>query len=304
MYLTLNYDNQYPLQGIPAVARAAAVSAVSDSSFRTALVDAAARGLSNLSAADLCSVVESLAELGAYSVAFKDATADQVLARLDEFSGDMLGHTLRAFAAMQYYDDDLLESVVSHMGAYPEKFSAENVADVVYALSQSNFCHPDLVSIVQRAAEQLLEEAAHDKGEAIASIVDAYSRVGCTEPEVVDALVAKVAAADPGALSGEALCKLVTATIQLGCDDERVLSQLLDPMAEKLDDVDGKSLLRMVMALGELGLRHEPLLKAVTAHVAAERFTEFHGTELSNLVNSLNKLGYYDQEFMSLITRK
>ena len=129
------------------------------------MVAAAVRGLPNLAAADLCSVVESLAELGAYSVTFKDATADQVMARLDEFSGDMLGHTLRAFGSMHYYDDELLEAVVSHMSANADKFSAENVADVVYALSQSNFCHPDLVTIVEHAGELLLEEAAHDKGE-------------------------------------------------------------------------------------------------------------------------------------------
>lgn len=29
--------------------------------------------------------------------------------RLDEFSGDMLGHLLRAFGDMNYYDDELLE---------------------------------------------------------------------------------------------------------------------------------------------------------------------------------------------------
>lgn len=51
--------------------------------------------------------------------------------RLDEFSGDMLGHLLRAFGDMNYYDDELLEGVVGHVGGNPGKFSAENIADVV-----------------------------------------------------------------------------------------------------------------------------------------------------------------------------
>ncbi len=43
----------------------------------------------------------------------------------------MLGHLLRAFGDMNYYDDELLEGVVGHVAANPGKFSAENIADVV-----------------------------------------------------------------------------------------------------------------------------------------------------------------------------
>jgi hypothetical protein len=113
------------------VARAAAVAAVRDRAFVTALAAACARGLPALPPADLCAVMESLSDLGAYSVAFKDAAADEVLLRLPELSGDQLGHMLRAFGAMQYYDDELLEGVVAHVAAAPDKFSADNIADVV-----------------------------------------------------------------------------------------------------------------------------------------------------------------------------
>jgi hypothetical protein len=289
--------------GLPAVARAAAVTAATEPSFREALVAAAVRGLPSLAPADLCSVVESLADLRAYSVAFKDATADQVLARLDEFSGDMLGHTLRAFGSMQYYDDELLEGVVSHMSAHPEKFSAENVADVVYALSQSNFCHPDLVSIVQHAGELLLKEAALDRGDAIASIVDAYSQVGCSDSEVLDELLARVAAS-PDRLAGEALAKLVTATVRLGCEDERLLGQLLDAIVNKLGEVSPKALMKMVGALGELGVCHNQFLNALTDHTIPDRLGEFQAPELSNIVNSLNKLGFYNQDFMAMLEKQ
>jgi hypothetical protein len=289
--------------GLPAVARAAAVTAATEPLFREALIGAAVRGLPSLAPADLCSVVESLADLRAYSVAFKDATADQVLARLDEFSGDMLGHTLRAFGSMQYYDDELLEAVISHMGKFPEKFSAENVADVVYALSQSNFCHPDLVSIVQHAGELLLKEAALDRGDAIASIVDAYSQVGCSDSEVLDELLARVAAS-PDRLAGEALAKLVTATVRLGCEDEKLLGQLLDAMVSKLGEVSPDALMKMVGALGELGVCNHQFLNALTDHTIPERIEYFSSTELSNIVNSLNKLGHYNQEFMAFLEKQ
>ena len=56
-------------------------------------------------------------------------------------------------------------AVVSHVAANPGSFSAENIADVVYAISKCGFCHPDLVGLVERAAGLLLEEAPADGGE-------------------------------------------------------------------------------------------------------------------------------------------
>lgn len=138
--------------------------------------------------------------------------------------------------------------------------------------------------------------------QAIASIVDAYSRVGCSDPEVLDALVARVAASPEG-LSGEALCKVVTATVQLGCEDERLLGQLLDAMAGKLDDATPRAIVKMVEALGELRLRHAGLLATLTDRTLPERLTEFQAGELSSLVNALNKLGYYNQNLMALLHR-
>ena len=51
--------------------------------------------------------------------------------------------------------------------------------------------------------------------QAIADILDAYSRVGCSSPESVDELVEKVpeAAAD---FEPEALAKLIVAAVRLG----------------------------------------------------------------------------------------
>jgi hypothetical protein len=47
------------LQGVPSVARAAAVTGIHDAAFLDALAGAAVRAMPQLSAADICSVVES-----------------------------------------------------------------------------------------------------------------------------------------------------------------------------------------------------------------------------------------------------
>ena len=39
------------------------------------------------------------------------------------------------------------------------------LTDVVWAFSKCGFCHPDLVLVVERAADTLLREAAADRGE-------------------------------------------------------------------------------------------------------------------------------------------
>lgn len=46
-------------QGVPSVARAAAVTSIHDAAFLETLADAAVRAMPQLSAADICSVVES-----------------------------------------------------------------------------------------------------------------------------------------------------------------------------------------------------------------------------------------------------
>ena len=282
------------------MARAAALIGASDPAFVSALVAAAVRGLRSLPAAELCAVMESLADLGAYSVALKDAAADEVLARLEEFTGDQLGHTLRAFGEMQYYDDELLEGVVAHVAATPGKFSPENVADVVFAFSKCGFCHPQLVTVVETAAGVLLAEAAADRGEAVADIVDAFSRVGCSQPEVVDELLGRAAEAAP-ALSARALGKLLVATIRLGFEDQLILAPLLDAAVARADELPPKAVVELVGALGDLGLAHRPLLDAITERAVPARLGDYPPSGLSDMVCSLNKLGYYSTAFMELM---
>lgn len=290
-------------QGLPAVARAAAVSGISDKDFKDALVNSAIRGLPALSVADLCSVVESLSQLEVYSIPFKDATADQIMSRISEFSGDMLGHALRCFGRMQYFDDALLEEVAAHVATYPEKFSAENIADIVYAFSKCGMCHPDLLYVVETTGAMLLKEAEYDQGEAIASIVDAYSRIDCFEPDVVDDLVMKVAK-KPMLLSGKALSKLVVGTIMFGFEDQRVIIDLLDAVTSKLHEISPKEAVKIVVALGEIGLCHRPFLDAVTEKMIPERLDEFTEAGLSDAVHGLNKAGYYSTSFMRMLEKR
>jgi hypothetical protein len=56
----------------------------------------------------------------------------------------------------------------------------------------------------------------HASPQALANILDAYSRVGCSESGTVDALLARIVA-DPAAMDGPALAKIVVAVVRLGC---------------------------------------------------------------------------------------
>lgn len=252
---------------------------------------------------DLCNVVESFAELHCYSIEFKDAAAEYITARVDEFSGDMLGHTLRSFAKSGYYDDDLLETILTHMASNYEKFSAENVADVVYAFSKCGFCHPDLVTLVERAGEILLEEALHDKGESISSIIDAYSRVGCSESDVVDDLIRRVTN-EPNKVSADALAKTLVGAIRLGTEDQQMLTVMINSMIERIESLQAENLVDCIKSLGELGFRHDALLDTTVEQVLPQRMKEFNRGDLQDILSSMNKLGYYSKKLVQLLDSK
>lgn len=289
--------------GLSAVARAAATSEVTDEAFLNELVDKATRGLPQLSPADVCNIIESFSELGCYSIEFKDAVSDFVMANVESFSGDMLGHTLRSFAKMGYYDDDLLEGVLTYMAANKEKFSAENVADVVYAFSKCGFCHPDLVQLVNKAGELLQKEALHDKGEAIASIIDAYSRVGCTESDIVEDLILRVTQ-DPDIVSVDPLAKTLVAAIRLGSEDQAMINKVIGSLVKRIDDLNSELIVESIKALGGLGFRHDALLDIAVDKVLPQRHKDFSRDDLEDILTSLNKLGYYSKKLVSLLEQK
>ncbi len=289
--------------GLPAVARAAATSEVTDEAFLNELVDKAIHGLPQLSPADVCNIIESFAELECYSIEFKGAVSDFVMAHVESFSGDMLGHTLRSFAKMGYYDDDLLEGVLTYMAANKEKFSAENVADVVYAFSKCGFCHPDLVQLVNKAGELLQKEALHDKGEAIASIIDAYSRVGCTESDIVEDLILRVTQ-NPDIVSVDPLAKTLVAAIRLGSEDHTMINKVIGSLVKRIDDLDSELIVESIKALGGLGFRHDALLDIAVDKVLPQRHKDFSKDDLEEILTSLNKLGYYSKKLVSLLEQK
>lgn len=133
--------------------------------------------------------------------------------------------------------------------------------------------------------------------------MDAYSRVGCSEPDILDELVGRVSS-NPSALSGEALAKLIVAIIRLGGEDQKQLATLLDAVVGKLNEVTPKSIVKMLCALGELGQSHQGLLDAVTERQVPERMSEFSPAGLCDLVNALNKVGYYNSKFMGLLHKQ
>ena len=293
----------FSIQGLPSVARAAATIGATDKSFLDALVSRAVKEIKNMTPIDLCNVVESFSELKCYSIDFKESASDFIRENLENFSGDMLGHTIRSFAKSGYYDDDLLENVLTHMAEHQEDFSAENVADVVYAFSKCGFCHPDLVTLVEKTGEMLLKEALHDKGESIASIVDAFSRVGCSESDIVEELILRVTER-PEAISVNALAKTLVAAIRLGSEDQKMLIKMIDSMVARLEEVKSEHLVDSIKSLGELGLRHDALLETTIDQVLPQRTKDFDRDDLQDILTSLNKLGFYSKSLVKLLQDK
>jgi hypothetical protein len=156
------------------------------------------------------------------------------------------------------------------------------------------------VTVVERAAGVLLQEVAADRGEAIASILDAYSRVGCSHPEVADSLLGRAAGA-ARELSAPALARLVVASIRLGFEDEAQLGAMLDALVGRARELRPKAVVQLVCALGDLGLSHRALLDAVTEQVVPSRLGDFTAAGLSDMVCALNQLSYYNASFMALM---
>lgn len=301
--IDISLDDLTP-EGLSAVARAAAVSKVTDKIFLQSLVHKATQGILQLSPVDVCNIIESFSELKyCHSIELKTCVAQFMMTNLESFSGDMLGHTLRSFANLDFYDDELLEQVLSYMAANAEGFSAENIADVVYAFSKCGFCHPDLVLLVDKAGSLLLKEVLHDKGEALSSIIDAYSRVGCTESDVVEELISRVTA-NPDLISVNALAKTLTAAIRLGSEDQHMINSVIASLLQKMEDLDSKLLIDIIKALGGLGFRNDKLLDMVVGQVLPQRTHELSKTDLEDVLSSLNKLGYYSRSLVSLIEDK
>jgi len=306
--IELSSISDLPTAYLSAASRAAALSHISDAVFLDTLLHRVVRSLEccsdeeeKLSPADVCNIIESFSELDyCHSIELKSAVSAYMLRNLELFSGDMLGHTLRSFANLNFYDDELLERVLTYMSQRAGEFSAENVADVVYAFSKCGFCHPDLISLVDQAGSMLLKEALHDDGEAIASIVDAYSRVGCAESETLDALV-ELVTQSPDKIPANALASTLASAIRLGSEDQAMMNRVLGSLLGRIDELETGVLVEVVVCLGGLGVRprDERFLETLVEEVLPYRTGEMGEKDLADVVDGLNKLGYYSRGLLS-----
>jgi hypothetical protein len=310
--LTSAAISELPTRHLSAAARAAALSHITDAVFLDALLHRVVLSMGDgegskesngLSPADVCNIIESFSELDyCHSIELKTVVSRYMLRNLELFSGDMLGHTLRSFANLNFYDDELLERVLTYMSENAADFSAENVADVVYAFSKCGFCHPDLISLVNQAGSMLLKEALHDNGEAIAGIVDAYSRVGCAESETLDALV-ELVTQSPDKIPANALASTLASAIRLGSEDQGMMNRVLGSLLPRMDDLETGVLVEVVVCLGGLGMRpkDERFLETLVEEVLPYRIGEMKEKEVSSVVDGLNKLGFYVRGLGSLM---
>ena len=315
--ITSDAISELPTRYLSAAARAAALSHITDAAFLDALLHRVVLSLGDddgwrskeskgLSPADVCNIIESFSELDyCHSIELKTAVSRYMLRNLELFSGDMLGHTLRSFANLNFYDDELLERVLTYMSENAADFSAENVADDVYAFSKCGFCHPDLISLVDQAGSMLLKEALHDNGEAIAGIVDAYSRVGCAESETLDALV-ELVTQSPDKIPANALASTLASAIRLGSEDQGMMNRVLGSLLPRMNDLETGVLVEVVVCLGGLGVRprDERFLETLVDEVLPYRIGEMEEKQMLDVVDGLNKLGFYVRGLGSLMGKE
>lgn len=83
--------------------------------------------------------------------------------------------------------------------------------------------------------------------------------------------------------------------------DEELLLPLLDVSVKMLHDFQPKAVVELLGALGDLGYDHQALLDTLCDEVIPTRLPEFSLDHLTDLVEDLNKLGYYNQKFMALL---
>lgn len=129
---------------IPAAARAIAKAQLKGADLVEPLVTAAIRAVSShqLDAAALLDLLDGLQNLGCYSIEFKDALADALIARLHDLTGSQIAQFLRLFSESGYIDDELFETTAKHLAENTYKFTPHDVADVVWSFSRTASCLP------------------------------------------------------------------------------------------------------------------------------------------------------------------
>lgn len=72
----------------------------------------------------------SFAQLGYFNTQFKSIMADMVIEKLDQFEPAVLADTTWAFGEANYYDFDLMATLLPYLKTNIEKFDASSMAKV------------------------------------------------------------------------------------------------------------------------------------------------------------------------------
>jgi hypothetical protein len=94
----------------------------------------------------------SFAQLGYFNTQFKSIMADAIIEKLDQFDPAVLADTAWAFGEAQYYDYDLLSTLMPYLKSNIQKFDASGMAKV---RSSSSMQAADADGVVNNAMTSL-----------------------------------------------------------------------------------------------------------------------------------------------------
>jgi hypothetical protein len=80
----------------------------------------------------------SFAQLGYFNTQFKSIMADAIIEKLDQFDPAVLADTAWAFGEAQYYDYDLMSTLLPYLKSNIQKFDASGMAKVRSSSSSSS----------------------------------------------------------------------------------------------------------------------------------------------------------------------
>lgn len=149
-----------------------------------------------------------------------------------------------------------------------------------------------MLAVENIATRLLQEENGHPAH--IASLLDAYARLGCSADAVDDLIDA--CAKTPDTFDPQSLAKVIIACFRLGYGDAGTVTPFVEAMTQRLSEephsVPPRSIVKMVKLMSEAGFLDAKLLDVITDTVVPSSIHQYTQDQLDDLVRALNGLCY------------
>lgn len=227
------------------------------------------------------------AQLKYFDTGLKDAIADSVLHKLNDYPPASLGKIVRSFSESSYYDLEFLSQVVKHCREHQDKLDAASISDVLYAVGLSGFRDETVGDLALQLVVHLQQQFG---SKALADVIFGAAHMGWADNRL-QSLVADYAIDNMSDLDAESLSKLLYGLSQVGYADSDVYESAASRTLELLDTLEPEHINRMMVVLSRQMYHHPELLSALSRKVAAN-VNQYSASQLRGIVSAFNLLGY------------